>query len=121
MLNAALDYVAQQANTFQFQFMLTSVRPFPHSFISRGFNRALCSHRPEAVWGEHPGPDAGLCVGPPLQAQALAQAQPEGPRALRTHAAVAQRPPQCGQAAGHEEDGEERYSCANSVHVPSQS
>ncbi|XP_066834931.1 homeobox protein cut-like 2 isoform X2 [Anser cygnoides] len=63
--------------------------------------------RPAAVWGEHPGPDAGLGVRSPLQAQAVAQAEPEGAGALRPHAALAQRPPQRRKAARHEEAGEE--------------
>ena len=77
----------------------------------------VCLRRPASVRGDGPGPDAGLRVRPALQTKALAQAEPEGPGAVRPHAAVAQRPAQRGQAAGHEEDGEERCVCARCVSV----
>ena len=68
----------------------------------------VCVSRPAPVWREHPGLDAGLGVGPAGAAQAVAQAEPEGARAVRPHAAVAHRPPQRGEAHGHEAHGEER-------------
>lgn len=76
--------------------------------LPRSNHLCFSSARPAAVRGEHPGPDAGLGVRSPLQAQAVAQAEPEGEGALRPHAALAQRPPQRGEAARHEEAGEER-------------
>lgn len=50
----------------------------------------LYTHRSAPVWGNHPGSDARLRVRPALQAQTVAQTQPERPGALCPHAAVAQ-------------------------------
>lgn len=65
-------------------------------------------YRPASIWREHLGFDAGLRVWSAGPAQALAQAQPEGAGAVRTHAAVAERPAERGEAYGHEADGKER-------------
>jgi len=64
--------------------------------------------RPASVWGDDPGSDSGFRLRPAGQAQTLAQAQSEGQRALRPHAALAPGPTQRGEAHGHETSGEER-------------
>lgn len=74
-----------------------------------GRMRLFCLlYRSASVWREHPGFDARLRVRSAGSAQALAQAQSEGSRAVRTHAAVAERPAERGEAHGHEADGKER-------------
>lgn len=67
-----------------------------------------CISRPASVWGDYPGSDSGFCLRPAGQAQTLAQAQPEGQRALCPYAALAPGSTQCGETHGHETPGEER-------------
>lgn len=58
--------------------------------VLRNFFLSLCyPTRPTSVWGDYPWSDSRFCLRPAGQAQTLAQAQPEGQRALRPYAALA--------------------------------